>query len=69
MTMSANRKDPERRPDFITVRTIYGPIMNEVEENFTHLRSFWHQLGAELDVAEQEFAAREADARAHRTGE
>lgn len=76
MTFSAYRKDTERHPDVVTVRTTYGPVTVETDENYLHLRSFWHSLGAMLDVVEHEAkAAAEAaeaaaaDARAHRTGE
>jgi hypothetical protein len=52
MTFSVSRKDPERRPEVLTVQCTYGPITINVDEHHSHLRSFWTQLGAELDKAE-----------------
>lgn len=30
----------------------YGPVRTEMTEDIGHLRAFWHELGRELDKAE-----------------
>ena len=59
MTLTAYRADrhpntPESTPERIVVRTTYGPVTNEVEEDIGHVRSFWTHLGQLLDLIENE---------------
>jgi hypothetical protein len=54
MTFTVSRDDPENRPKILTVNLTYGPVIVHMQEHSSHLRSFWQQLGAELDKVETE---------------
>jgi hypothetical protein len=45
MTFTASKSDDGRS---VVVRTTYGPITIDVTEEPSHVRYFWHQLGALL---------------------
>lgn len=59
MTLSASRKPkhpnaPEGTRDQVTVRTTYGPVVNEVTEDVGHVRAFWSDLGRLLEEIESD---------------
>jgi hypothetical protein len=58
MTLSANRVEGTQN---IKVRTTYGPVTNEVDENFQHVRGFHTQLGQILDQMDAEYAPKPPD--------
>lgn len=58
MTLSASRVGDTAN---IKVRTTYGPITNEVDENYQHVRGFHVQLGQLLDQMEDEYTPKSVD--------
>lgn len=53
MTLTASRG---RGTGQVIVRTTYGPVTNEVNEDRGHVRSFHTQLGQLLDQLDAELA-------------